>query len=71
METKFMLLMVPVLESKRDLIPAFNYLSTAIVQTIYPDANPRYNRLFQQFGQTTIALIQSNILFNPLEVRLA
>jgi len=64
MAARFMLLVVPVLDEKRDLIPAVSHLGTARIQTVYPDASPRYHQLIQQFGQATGVPVLLNTSFN-------
>ena len=64
MAARFMLLVVPVLEGKRDVIPAVNHLGTARIQTVYPDVSPRYHQLIKQFGQATGVPVLLNTSFN-------
>lgn len=64
MAARFMLLVVPVHDSKQDVIPAVNHLGTARIQTVYPDASPRYHKLIQRFGQATGVPVLLNTSFN-------
>lgn len=61
---RFMLLVVPVREEKRDVIPAVNHMGTARIQTVYEDASPRYHKLIQTFGQATGVPVLLNTSFN-------
>jgi len=61
---RFMLLVVPVKEEKRDVIPAVNHMGTARIQTVYRDSNPRYHNLIQTFGQATGVPVLLNTSFN-------
>jgi carbamoyltransferase len=61
---RFMLQVVPVLESAADAVPAVNHLGTARVQTIHPDTNPRYHQLASAFGEATGTPVLLNTSFN-------
>ncbi len=64
MPARFMLLVVPVLESKQDEIRAVNHLGTSRIQAVYPDANPKYYQLIEKFGQASGVPILLNTSFN-------
>jgi carbamoyltransferase len=61
---RFMLLVVPVREDKQDVIPAVNHMGTARLQTVYPDANPRFHELINGFASATGVPILLNTSFN-------
>ena len=61
---RFMLMAVPVDESKRDMIPAVNHMGTARVQTIHRDPSPLYFDLAKTFGSATGVPVLLNTSFN-------
>ncbi len=62
--TDFMLLVSPVLEDKKDLIPAVNHMGTSRVQTVHKGINPRYHKLIKRFGESSGVPIIMNTSFN-------
>jgi len=64
MRAQFMLLVVSVSEDKNDIIPAVNHMGTARVQTVYPDANPRFHQLIKGFSDATGVPVLMNTSFN-------
>jgi carbamoyltransferase len=64
MPARFMLLVVPVLESKQESIPAVSHLGTSRIQTVYEETNPRYHSLIQRFGDATGVPLLLNTSFN-------
>src|SRR3989449_2348689 len=51
---RFMLLVVPVKESKREVVPAPTHVDgTGRLQTVFKKTNPRYYRLIETFGKAT------------------
>ena len=61
---RFMLLVVPVLPDKQDVIPAVSHLGTSRIQVVYEEANPMYYQLIQKFGQATGVPVLMNTSFN-------
>ncbi len=62
---RFMLYVVPVRESKRDVIPAITHVDgTGRLQAVRPDTSPRYHRLISRFGQATGVPVLLNTSFN-------
>jgi carbamoyltransferase len=61
---RFMLLVVPVKEEKRDVIPAVSHMGTARIQTVYEDTSPRYHKLIKTFGDATGVPVLLNTSFN-------
>jgi carbamoyltransferase len=62
---RFMLMVVPVKESKRDVVPAPTHVDgSGRVQTVYEDTNPRYHRLIETFGKATGVPVLLNTSFN-------
>ena len=64
MPARFMLLVVPVLESKQESIPAVSHLGTSRIQTVHEETNPRYHSLIQRFGDATGVPLLLNTSFN-------
>ena len=60
----FMLLVVPVVDSKQDVIPAVNHMGTARIQTVYRETNPLYYELISRFGEATGVPVLLNTSFN-------
>ena len=62
---RFMLYVVDVLESKRELLPAITHVDgTGRLQTVHQDSSPRYYRLIETFGQATGVPVVLNTSFN-------
>ena len=62
---RFMLYVVDVNESKRDLVPAITHVDgTGRLQTVSKKTAPRYHRLIELFGQATGAPLLLNTSFN-------
>jgi carbamoyltransferase len=62
---RYMLYVVPVRPSCRDLLPAITHIDgTGRLQTVFRDANPRYYQLIERFGQATGVPAVLNTSFN-------
>ena len=62
---RFMLLVAPVRPEKHEIIPAVTHVDgTGRLQTVFPQTNPRYHRLIEQFGQATGVPVLMNTSFN-------
>jgi carbamoyltransferase len=62
---RFMLLVYPVREEKRSIIPAVTHEGgTGRLQTITPELNPRYYRVIEKFGEATGVNVLLNTSFN-------
>lgn len=62
---RFMLVVVPVLESARETIPAVTHVDgSARLQTVFAATNPRYHRLVRMFGEATGVPVVLNTSFN-------
>jgi carbamoyltransferase len=62
---RFMLLVAPVREDARDVIPATTHVDgSARVQVVAPDTSPRYHRLITAFGEATGVPVLLNTSFN-------
>jgi len=62
---RFMLLVVPVKESKRQVVPAPTHVDgTARLQTVFRDTNPGYYRLIETFDKATGVPVVLNTSFN-------
>ena len=62
---RFMLLVTPVREEARDIIPAVTHVDgSARLQTVVRDTNPRYHRLITAFGEATGVPVVLNTSFN-------
>ena len=62
---RFMLYVVDVRENKREVIPAITHVDgTGRLQTVRQEANPRYYRLIETFGDATGVPILLNTSFN-------
>jgi carbamoyltransferase len=61
---KFMLAVMPVLESQQERIPAVSHMGTGRLQTVLPETNPRYHKLISAFGQATGVPVIMNTSFN-------
>jgi carbamoyltransferase len=65
MAARFMLLVTPVKDAARDRLPAVTHVDgSARLQTVVADANPRYHRLIERFGQATGLPVVLNTSFN-------
>lgn len=65
MPARFMLLVSPVRDERRDEIPAVTHVDgSARLQTVFEATNPRYYRLIDQFGQATGVPVLLNTSFN-------
>jgi len=63
--SRFMLLVVPVKETRRDEIPAVTHVDgSARVQAVLPEATPDYHRLIERFDQATGVPVVLNTSFN-------
>ena len=64
-ESRFMLYTMPVVEDKRDKIPAVTHVDgSARVQTVTEEDNPRYYKLIQAFEERTGVPVVLNTSFN-------
>lgn len=62
---RFMLLVAPVKEQRRDDIPAVTHVDgSARLQTVVRETNPRYYQLIERFGQATGVPVVLNTSFN-------
>lgn len=62
---RFMLYVVPVVESKRDQVPAITHVDgTGRLQTVFSETNPRYHALISRFAQATGVPLVLNTSFN-------
>jgi carbamoyltransferase len=62
---RFMLLVTPVKDRARDVIPAVTHVDgSARLQTVFSDTNPRYHRLLSAFGELTGVPVLLNTSFN-------
>jgi len=62
---RFMLLVVPVREDKRAIIPAVTHVGgTGRLQTVRREWNPRYYEIIRRFGQATGVPVLLNTSFN-------
>jgi carbamoyltransferase len=62
---RYMLYVVPVRPSKRDLLPAITHVDgTGRLQTVFREANPRYYQLIELFGQASGVPAVLNTSFN-------
>ena len=64
MPERFMLVVAPIEDSKRDTIPAVDHMGTARPQTVYKETNPRYYELVRRFGEATGEPVLLNTSFN-------
>lgn len=62
--SRYMLLVLPLNEQKRDTIKAVNHMGTGRLQTIRQDWNPRYYQLVKKFGDATGVPVLLNTSFN-------
>jgi carbamoyltransferase len=62
---RFMLLVVPVKEEKREVVPAPTHVDgTGRLQTVFKETNPRYHHLIEMFGKATGVPVVLNTSFN-------
>jgi carbamoyltransferase len=61
---RFMLLVLPLSESRREHIPAVDHFGTARLQSVTADANPRFHRLLESFERRTDVPVLLNTSFN-------
>jgi len=61
---RYMLLVLPLKETKAETISAVNHLGTGRLQTIREEWNPRYYRIVEKFGQATGVPVLLNTSFN-------
>lgn len=62
---RYMLYVVPVRESKKQLLPAITHVDgTARLQTVFENVNPRYYKLIETFGESTGIPVLLNTSFN-------
>ncbi|MCZ6634348.1 MAG: hypothetical protein O7G87_13160 [bacterium] len=62
---RFMLLVSPVREDKRDVIPAVTHVDgTGRLQTVFEETNPLYYKLIQRLGEATGVPVILNTSFN-------
>ena len=64
MPARFMLLVVPVREGKKETIPAVNHMGTTRLQTVGQSTNPLYHSLIRRFGDATGIPVFLNTSFN-------
>ena len=64
MPARFMLLVAPVKDDKKEAIPAVNHMGTARLQTVHEDRNPLYHRLIGRFGEAKGVPVVLNTSFN-------
>ena len=62
--SRYMLLVLPLKEDKKDSINAVNHMGTGRLQTIREEWNPRYYRVVEKFGQATGVPVLLNTSFN-------
>ncbi len=61
---RYMLLVMPLKESKADTINAVNHMGTGRLQTIREEWNPRYYQIVKKFGEATGVPVLLNTSFN-------
>lgn len=62
---RFMLMVVPVREHQRSVVPAITHVDgTGRVQLVHRETNPRYHRLIEMFGQASGVPLVLNTSFN-------
>jgi len=62
--SRYMLLVLPLNEQKKDTIKAVNHMGTGRLQTVRQDWNPRYYQLVKKFGDATGVPVLLNTSFN-------
>lgn len=61
---RFMLLVLPLKNEKREEVQAVNHMGTGRLQTIRSEWNPRYYRVVEKFGELTGVPVLLNTSFN-------
>jgi len=61
---RYMLLVLPLKESKADTIKAVSHMGTGRLQTIREEWNPRYYNIVKKFGEATGVPVLLNTSFN-------
>ncbi len=62
---RYMLYVVPVRPDQQEVLPAVTHVDgTSRLQTVFQDANPRYYKLIEAFGQATSVPVVLNTSFN-------
>ena len=61
---RFMQFVVPIRESKQDLVSAVNHQGTGRLQTVQRDVNPSYYQLVEKFGEATGVPVLLNTSYN-------
>lgn len=62
---RFMLYVVPVVEAKREVIPAITHVDgSGRLQTVRRETNPAYHRVIEKFGEATGVPVILNTSFN-------
>jgi carbamoyltransferase len=61
---RYMLMVLPIKESKAGLINAVNHMGTGRLQTVKEAWNPRYYKLIKKFGEVTGIPVLLNTSFN-------
>ena len=61
---RFMLVVTPVVEERREQIPAVSHMGTGRLQTIRREWNPLYYEIVHRFGQATGVPVLMNTSFN-------
>jgi len=61
---RYMLLVMPLKESKAETIKAVNHMGTGRLQTIREEWNPRYYKIVKKFGEATGIPVLLNTSFN-------
>ncbi|MFA9453023.1 MAG: carbamoyltransferase [Candidatus Aminicenantaceae bacterium] len=61
---RYMLMVLPLKEDKRDLVQAVNHMGTGRLQTVREEWNPRYYQVVKQFGEATGVPVLLNTSFN-------
>ena len=62
--SRYMLLVLPLKDDKKDQVPAVNHMGTGRLQTIREEWNPRYYKIVEKFGQATGVPVLLNTSFN-------
>ena len=62
--SRYMLLVLPLKDDKKDSIKAVNHMGTGRLQTVREEWNPRYYKVVEKFGQATGVPVLLNTSFN-------
>jgi carbamoyltransferase len=62
--SRYMLLVLPLQDDKKDTIKAVNHMGTGRLQTVRKEWNPRYYKVVEKFGQATGVPVLLNTSFN-------